>query len=474
MLSLRLQKLPDWFVPAYWMALVVLAFLLKWGHLVNQDEGYTLSGAWQVVQGMVPYRDFFENITPGTLYLLAPVFWLFGPSYLAAKLFSIALLVFGCYGLVRIGGYLNLGRAQYVVPLVWLLLSDYYVLINHNTYALVFAIWAIERTLWAARDSVRLHWSNFVVAGLTCAATFWMHQARGVAIIGAALVYFGMRSRRALTPFFLGLALGLLPFLVWPLPQLWDNLVVFSFQNYLPFNRTGLGLLVVVLVGYLLLYAALRRQRPLTAEEIAVWFSGVLLAGSNFSQADYFHLLPTLFPMVLLIAVWQREMILAGSIAWQSVIRWGIRLTVSVLGLASLIFFAHRIAGVGVLAFVQLRDPRLQQIVEYVQQNVRPHEPIFVAPYLPNFYFEAQRMNPTRYRALRYGQHPLKFFVDARRSLEQNPPPVVLLNYYVTPEEFRTFLVGNPITDYVRSNYEYVTTINNVQVYRRSPDAVQP
>ena len=461
-------------VRTYWIFFIVLALLLKWGHLVNQDEGYTLTGAWQGAQGLVPYRDFFENITPGTLYVLAPVVWIFGPSYLAAKLFSIALLVFGGYGLVRIAGDLNLGFSRYAVPIVWLLLSDFYVLINHNTYALVFAIWALERMLWAARDATRYRGTVFAVAGLACAAAFWMHQARGGAMICAALCYLGVHFRRTFTPFVVGLVLGLLPFLMWPLPQLWDSLVVFSFWHYLPSRQIGMTLLLVIMVVYLVVYVALRRFRRLTAEEKLVWFTGVLLAGSNFSQGDWFHLLPTLFPLVLLYAFWQREVVRHNLIPLRTVAAYGAQLSVAVLAVVSLIFLAHRIASVGFPAFLQLRDPQLEHIVEYVQVNVRPEDAIFVAPYLPNFYFETQRMNPTRYRALHSGQHPPAFFEDARRSLKANPPSLVLLNYYITPEAFATFLVGNPVTDYVRQNYTYVATMNNIQVYRRVSDVIQP
>ncbi|MDD5109850.1 MAG: hypothetical protein PHI63_01365 [Patescibacteria group bacterium] len=454
-----------WF--GYWIALIAVAVALKWGHLVNQDEGYTLFGAWQVVQGLSPYRDFFENITPGSLYLLAPVLWLFGPSYAAAKIFSIALLVFGCGGLLRVGGYLNLGRARYAVPVVWLLLSDHYVLINHNTFALVFAIWAIERAASVGRSAGRHGMISPAVAGLACAATVWMHQARGLAVVVAVAWYLATVSRRAILPFAVGLVIGMLPMLAWPLPLLWENLFNFSFQYYLPFNRTGPWWLAAVLAGYLLLYGALARFRTLTREEKFVWLSGVLLAASNFSQADHFHLLPVLFPMAVLCAVWYREVVRAGVPAFRRLAAFGITSAIAILAFVSLGFFAHRVAGVGWVAFFQLRDPQLEQLVSYIQTNVKPDQPIFVAPYLPNLYFEAQRQNPTRYRALRYGQHPLSFFQDARRSLETNPPPIVLLNYYTTPEGFKDFMVGNPVTDFIRQSYGYVTTINGVQVYRR-------
>src|SRR5438445_9109397 len=35
---------------------------------LNPDEGNTLQGAQRVLQGKVPYRDFFSLVTPGSYY----------------------------------------------------------------------------------------------------------------------------------------------------------------------------------------------------------------------------------------------------------------------------------------------------------------------------------------------------------------------------------------------------------------------
>ena len=51
---------------------------------LDLDEGIILQGAQRILDGQVLYRDFFAFVTPGSYYLLAIEFWLFGNTYLVA------------------------------------------------------------------------------------------------------------------------------------------------------------------------------------------------------------------------------------------------------------------------------------------------------------------------------------------------------------------------------------------------------
>src|SRR6266536_3575501 len=61
-----------------------LCLFLRYSSL-EPDEGIILMGAERVLHGQVPYRDFFSFYTPGSFYLLAFWFKLFGDSFLAAR-----------------------------------------------------------------------------------------------------------------------------------------------------------------------------------------------------------------------------------------------------------------------------------------------------------------------------------------------------------------------------------------------------
>src|SRR5258708_35149545 len=74
-------------------ATVVLLFLGCLAYLwafrrfmsMEPDEGIVLQGASRILDGQVPYRDFFSFYTPGSLYLVAVLFRVFGNSLAVAR-----------------------------------------------------------------------------------------------------------------------------------------------------------------------------------------------------------------------------------------------------------------------------------------------------------------------------------------------------------------------------------------------------
>ena len=50
-----------------------------------------LQGAERILAGQIPYRDFFSFYTPGSYYLLAGLFRIFGDSFAVARI-SLALV----------------------------------------------------------------------------------------------------------------------------------------------------------------------------------------------------------------------------------------------------------------------------------------------------------------------------------------------------------------------------------------------
>src|SRR5437773_11733427 len=58
---------------------------------LEPDEGIVLRGAERILAGQIPYRDFFSFYTPGSFYLLAGLFRIFGDSFAVARI-SLALV----------------------------------------------------------------------------------------------------------------------------------------------------------------------------------------------------------------------------------------------------------------------------------------------------------------------------------------------------------------------------------------------
>src|SRR6266700_2472172 len=64
-----------------------LAYLCIFRHYssLEPDEGIVLRGAERILAGEVPYRDFFSFYTPGSFYLVAFLFRVFGDSFAVAR-----------------------------------------------------------------------------------------------------------------------------------------------------------------------------------------------------------------------------------------------------------------------------------------------------------------------------------------------------------------------------------------------------
>ena len=87
------------------------------------DEGIILAGAERVVQGDVPYRDFWSMYPPGQFYTLAALFKLFGSSVLVERIYDLVVrsLLAMCAFLVtrKLGLSIGAAIAGWAMALVW-------------------------------------------------------------------------------------------------------------------------------------------------------------------------------------------------------------------------------------------------------------------------------------------------------------------------------------------------------------------
>ena len=80
--------------------LVLIALWIPWQAVgfnleINaMDEGTLVHQATRILQGDVIYRDFFEYYPPGYYYLMAGLFWLFGPSLMLSRLLTVVSALF--------------------------------------------------------------------------------------------------------------------------------------------------------------------------------------------------------------------------------------------------------------------------------------------------------------------------------------------------------------------------------------------
>jgi len=111
-------------LPTLLWAIGVLYYfpLIRWP-VGEYDEGLMVSGAARVLDGAIPYRDFWTIYAPGQFYALAGVFKLFGVSLLASRIYEVLLrasVALACYAVTALLGDRRQALVVWAVVLCWL------------------------------------------------------------------------------------------------------------------------------------------------------------------------------------------------------------------------------------------------------------------------------------------------------------------------------------------------------------------
>ena len=187
------SNLIDRVIPAFvfLFSLAYLCVFLRYSSL-EPDEGIVLQGAQRILNGQIPYRDFFSFYTPGSFYLVAAALKLFGDSFLVARL-SLAIAGAGCSVLTYLlatrvcsSGYALLAAALTTCSAV-----AYRFLVLHNWYSTLLA----GLGLYCA---IRLLESRLPVwafaTGSFCSLTTMFEQSKGAGLcFGLVLSFVALR-----------------------------------------------------------------------------------------------------------------------------------------------------------------------------------------------------------------------------------------------------------------------------------------
>ena len=452
------------------LILVFLAFIYLLAQASSReiliyDEGFAVFGANRVLEGEVPYKDFWTLYAPGQFYTLALIFKIFGPSVfvervwgvlirlllslviyaIAAKLTSTRLAqIFWLIVVMVLGGVGFYGYAVFPA-LLFSLLSVFFLL---NFLSQRGSLWLLFSGLTAGVTALYRHDIGFytVVAEICVLAPFlfinWVDQQ------ASAQKLWGVANR--MFPYLAGVSVPVISLALYlvsvvPLVELWWDLFVFPATvllkvRSLPYPSivpeiTWLGFerwirfyfpVLVYVSAAVTLVALFARSGRAQYANIRLWGMMLLiLLGSGFfvqaiSRADSIHFLPTRIPAVLLLTT------LAFLIPWSEfqlrVVRWiGIGLlAVAILPLFGAITrWSHSAAsfwpfdcpsGLERAGCIRV-DPDQERAVLLVQQLAPEGRPIFVGLSRHDriftndimFYFLANRPSATKYHHLHHG-----------------------------------------------------------------------
>ena len=180
-----------WGDPALAIAAALGALLLRFsaaGRGIDSlyDEGIVAGAGWRVLTGQVPYRDFWHLHGPGTAWLVAGCFRLFGTSIAVERALDAAVFAASA-GLVCVLARVQTGRvAALAAAGLFVLSTGQTTSLRPRDLGLLFVLAAFGACLaWFERPE-RQGW--LVTGGLLAGASAWFKQDFAAAAAGAMLV----------------------------------------------------------------------------------------------------------------------------------------------------------------------------------------------------------------------------------------------------------------------------------------------
>lgn len=514
-----------------WIGLLI--FLLTAGYLlvfrryttVDADEGIILQGAQRILQGEVLYRDFFSFYTPGSYYLLAILFKIFGSSFMTAR---TPLILFG--GLFSGVTYLLARRvcrrssALLTASLVSLTCLPYRFMALHNWDSTLFACLAVYCSVRLI-ESRTLTWA--FAAGTFTSLTFIFEQSKGGGLavgltIGfLALSFLGQR-RPVLTKVLLfalaaGTAWPMFATLAWfhandslqPMISAWlwplqhysvANRVPYGYQNWTDeglhslFGGAAPDVLISVLtvsplflVPFLplvaiaqFMYWIIRTRRRTVPEEKGAYYvlitsalAGLLLS-VVIGRADILHFM-YLLPLFCLVLAWiidGRD--IPGRLFNRIKPAVNTYIVLAFLFMSAT-FLVRSLSGTATVqtARGEIRVPGEDTVIAYVRSHVAPGETLLVHPYLPLYYYLTGTFSPNGYEYLQPGLNTPEQFREALTSLSSRQVRVVLLESSFSqkipnswPNTPLSAILHDPVSDYVLKHYQTCKVLHSPHPWR--------
>ena len=513
-----------------WMALAL--FLLSFLYLclfrryttIEPDEGIVLQGAQRILRGQVLYRDFFSFLTPGSFYLHALLFRLFGSSFLVPR--TALAFMGGGYSAI---GYLLARRvcsrwsALLAVTLLTLTTLPYRFLTLHNWDSTLLCCVALY---CAVRAYESQHRGWMFAVGSCASLTTLFEQSKGAGlclglVLALAALWRSDSFNRGRKPF-LWLAAGLLwPFLLtlvyfasqhaivammadwlWPLQHYSTaNRVRYGFMGWSEESRyrlweTGswkvrlfmlfvlsptflapaLPLIAAALFCYWT-YQSFRKQAPPEQAAYYCIVCGVLtglLLSIVAGRADVLHFM-YLQPLYGLLLAWIFD---GRDIPGRLFKRVQPALT-ALLALAFVVFAMPLLLRAMNLPYrIETRRgvikmPAEDTVLAYTQARVTPGNSLLVYPYLPLYNYFTATFSPTPYDFFQPGMNTPEEGDRILGELKSGSISVVLFEPQFQekipsswPGTPPVAIAQDPIADYIVRNYRKCQILHSPEAWK--------
>ncbi len=489
----------------------------------NEDEGIYLYGAIRILNGQIPYRDFWHITLPGAVWMIAGVFNIFGDTLLTIR--TLALLLIICQGILI---YL-IGRRVTEKAIYAFMASMIFYLFNiipsisftPHKPAVLFALIAFL---------FYLNGRN-LLSGFTLSLSLFMQQNIGalafagivVSILGEGYIF--EKEKKVLNcvaHIVLGFSIPLIFFVPYILltgagSEAYYTLFVWPLQGYLGFNRypyfncelerfkvvlssaanlhiisriSGAGTLVFIgllpPIFFLLNFIISIIQKK--KEVFKITLCGTFLFLSAFTRPDFLHILYTLPVFFILffytIATIKEMKWFAREIAIIfAIILLGSVLTERGLAFLHILSTPHKTIETerGSVRVPAYNYEVIYGVLSTVREQTLPDDKIFIYHWSPSLYFYLNRDNPTRFDSYKPIYNSNEQIIDILKALIQNTPKLIVRDDHIErilnpthprslsctfPEINRDKLKIDPVDEYVMESGILLQTIGHFKLYK--------
>lgn len=174
--------------------LIILTVLLSLHNyytilLINPDEGIALYGAKRILLGQTLYKDFFDIVTPGTDYLLAGIYKIFGTTLKVARITSIIINALNVAMLYLISLSFLKNKLSALIPALFLMIiyvtNVEYDAVSHHWFMITAAIFTLLLSIESENNK-----TNWIFPGIGTFLVFIFMQSEGLMLYMVLAFFF--------------------------------------------------------------------------------------------------------------------------------------------------------------------------------------------------------------------------------------------------------------------------------------------
>ncbi len=467
------------------------------------DEGIYLEGGEKLLEGQVPYRDYFAFTGPLVYWTEAGLQSMFGrnmPPLRLSATASLALMVLAVFAITTRFTHVEYGLGAAILYLSYISVSTYMVIVNHRWLSAGFSAAALWAAVVAATEAehaaanARRKWL-WGLAGVFSALSAWATPSF-ILGVGVYLVWLLLRERQHLLHFVGGVCLISLPAIAWlaihgALTPMINNLFWvagrYSRANAVPYGYSVGGpgpkwddptekLMVrffaavgaaryriapfgVPIILAINAYWAWRGQLSREKQLLALGAAAIFL--TSYPRWDLNQMLFVMAPFAVLFALLAfRLPKLAQPVLVVALALWGTYNFSSAWRVASEDPYFPTRAG------LQRGPLPTLEAYERLEKLIPERSTLFAFPYLPSLGYALNTRNPVRYAFLQPGMMSAQDEATALGDLERHPPRFILRQYFpddqvlhAWPNSDRATMAMNSIRQFIDRRYAFVDVI---------------